>query len=250
MQELLASIGLSSPEIKAYECLLKTGVSSVGRIIKETNIPSSHIYDVLEKLISKGLASHYSARNVKYFEATDPSNLKKIYEEQKQELLDKEKQLKDKISMLQALVLNRNETEETNIRTYDGIAGIKSAIEKVLKVLKKDETYFVLGAPFVGNKKLNAFYREFHEQRVKKNIRFKIIYNKAAEEFARERKSSSLSEIRISYEDTPTELCIYSDYVQIIIFSQKPILLEVKNKEISQSFKEHFQKIWDVSQKI
>jgi hypothetical protein len=120
----------------------------------------------------------------------------------------------------------------------------------MLETLKEGETYYVLGAPLIGNKKLNAYYKDIHKRRIKKKIKFKIIYNKSAEKYAKEKRNLNLTEIKVADIDTPTELCIFSDYVQIIIFSRKPILLEIRNEETSKSFLKYFEIIWKISKKL
>lgn len=240
-QDILGKIGLNNAEVKVYETLIKIGTSTTGKIVKESNIPSSHIYEILNNLINKGLVDYHISKNKKYFEATNPENLLRIYEEKKNEVINNEKNIKDKINEL--IKLSTINEETTNVKIYESNQGIKTSISKMLEVLKKGETYYVLGAPIIGNKKLNAFYKEIHEQRIKKGIKFKIIYNASAKKFAEERKKNPLTEVRVLNIDTPTEFCIFQNYVQIILFS-KPLILEIRDQGTAKSFTEYFEILW------
>ena len=56
-KEYLIRIGLTDGEAKTYLALLKTGSSSVGPIVKEAKVAYSNIYDILDRLLEKGLIS-------------------------------------------------------------------------------------------------------------------------------------------------------------------------------------------------
>ena len=62
MRAMLGKIGLTPGEAEVYEALVELGLSSAGDIIKKANIASSKVYDVLHRLINKGLAS-YTIKN-------------------------------------------------------------------------------------------------------------------------------------------------------------------------------------------
>ena len=73
--ELLKEIGLTDSEIKVYVALLEIGSSSKGPIVDKSGVASSKIYELLEKLMQKGLVSQVIKSNVKYFEAAPPKRL-------------------------------------------------------------------------------------------------------------------------------------------------------------------------------
>ena len=56
--KILEEIGLTKGEIKVYLTLLKIGNTTSGRIINESGVSRSKVYDVLERLKQKGLAIH------------------------------------------------------------------------------------------------------------------------------------------------------------------------------------------------
>ena len=58
IHKYLTMVGLSEREARVYQALLHIGPSTITRIVNETAIPSSKIYDVLERLEHKGLVSY------------------------------------------------------------------------------------------------------------------------------------------------------------------------------------------------
>ena len=62
--ELLKEIGLTDSEIKVYIALLELGSSSKGPIVDKSHVASSKIYELLEKLMQKGLVTQVLKSNV------------------------------------------------------------------------------------------------------------------------------------------------------------------------------------------
>lgn len=239
---LYASIGLSPGEVATYRALLSLGESSTGKIIKQTGIPSSHIYSILQRLVNKGLVTYTLVRNTKRYCASDPACLQALYDERRRRIDAMEAAIHSEVRKLQSLGALVGERQD--VRIYEGSRGIKTSIEKMIATLDRGETYYVIGAPVIGNKTLNAYYVDVHERRIKKGIRFKIIYNSAAKAFAKERAKTPLTSARLLDIDTPTEICVFGDYVQIILFSQTPVLIEIHNHETANSFLAYFNILW------
>ena len=55
IENVLAEIGLTKGEISVYKALIKLGSSTAGPIIKEAKISPSKIYNIIERLLEKGL---------------------------------------------------------------------------------------------------------------------------------------------------------------------------------------------------
>ncbi|MFA6398795.1 MAG: helix-turn-helix domain-containing protein, partial [archaeon] len=69
---LLEKIGLSKGEIKVFLALNRLGESTVGKIVSESEVSKSKVYDILEKLIRKGLAGYIVREDTKYFFVNNP----------------------------------------------------------------------------------------------------------------------------------------------------------------------------------
>ncbi|HHU31822.1 MAG TPA: TrmB family transcriptional regulator [Clostridia bacterium] len=64
--ENIEKLGLSNYEARAYVCLLQNGSSYGNQISKKSGIPSAKIYDILSKLIQKGLVYPIEGNPVYY----------------------------------------------------------------------------------------------------------------------------------------------------------------------------------------
>src|SRR3989344_282919 len=138
---LLEQLGLEKSEIKVYVTLLELGLSTTGLIVKRSGVPSSRIYDVLESLIDKGLVSYAIIKNTKHFKSANPERLYELIDEKRKILSEKENELRKLLPELKKKqqIAEAVEKKEQKIQMFEGIKGIKTALENVLTTLKKGD---------------------------------------------------------------------------------------------------------------
>ncbi|MBI2146690.1 helix-turn-helix domain-containing protein [Candidatus Woesearchaeota archaeon] len=132
---LLEGIGLTKGGIKVYFALLELGPSTTGEIIKKAKVSRSKVYEMLERLIDKGLVSFVIKENTKYFEAADPEHILHYVQREKSLLEEKEEELR---KVLPALKEKQHFGRVPQTATvYEGIKGIKTMYSDVIYALKK-----------------------------------------------------------------------------------------------------------------
>ena len=136
--ERLAKVGLSKNEAMTYITMLSIGPASVASIARETGIERTAQYALLDKLISKGLASYILVGNVRHFQAADPRLLIRKLKEK----LDELKKLvgKPTITVLRYAedILSLNENE---LKTYLSLLKFREAkVSQIAKEAKIDRT--------------------------------------------------------------------------------------------------------------
>lgn len=89
---LLEKIGLSKAEIKVYLALLELGSTASGRIVKETELRKSTVYESIRRLQDKGLVSYVVKDSMRYFEAAQPGRILDFLAEEKRKLTETEKE--------------------------------------------------------------------------------------------------------------------------------------------------------------
>jgi len=72
INQALENLGFNEREIKIYLNLISEQNLTVLQISKRTNIDRTTIYDLLEKLMNKGIVSFFLQNNVKHFKALVP----------------------------------------------------------------------------------------------------------------------------------------------------------------------------------
>lgn len=84
--DILEEIGLSKREKDTYIALLELGQSHANEIVAKSNIPYSKIYEVLERLIKKGLVNSVVVDNRRQYSASDPNILMDYLKEKENKL--------------------------------------------------------------------------------------------------------------------------------------------------------------------
>ena len=147
MLDDLISIGLTSGEARVFLTLLKLGSAKVGQIVKDSNVSYSKVYNVLDRLSSKGLVSHIILGNVKYFNAVEPYRLEEYIKSKEQEV---RKQLETANKLIPELAKIADKNRQSDMaEIFIGDKGIRTAYEILLRdATSKDVLYYFY--PFEG----------------------------------------------------------------------------------------------------
>src|SRR3989338_9481442 len=162
----LESIGLTRNQSLVYLSLLKLGLTTAKNIIKESGLHRVIVYDGLEKLQQFGLVSFIIKDFKRYFQASKPKKLLDFLDE-KREVINK---IIPELENLEGM-----KKEEISASIYKGKEGIKTIHSEMLKEGKE---VYVLGAKGKVFSELPYFMPNFEKERIKRRIKFILIYSK------------------------------------------------------------------------
>lgn len=243
--DLLEEIGLTKSEVKVYLALLDLGSSTTGKIVDKSKASSSKIYEILDKLIQKGLVSFIIKSGVKHFEAASPERILDYMKEKEDKIHQQSKDLKELIPELELKQkLSRYKSEAT---IFKGVEGAKTAFDDILKTMKKGDTYHVLGAmgkdtPFFG------FIKQYHIRRSKKGIKLQILYGAEGKAWSEEIKHLPHTEIKFAPSQffSTASILMYANKTLITVGQTKDItLFRIESKEVTESFRTQFKLLWN-----
>lgn len=232
-EEALKELKLSDKEIKAYLALLMLGQSPVNIVSKKANINRVTTYDILKALIERGFVSYVIKSGVRYFEAVDPTKFIDDLKE-KQEKMQK---VLPELHSIRASILKKPEIE-----TYEGIQGLKSIFNDILKENK--ETWFI-GAPKMLDA-LEFYFPHFIKQKRKQNIFSKVI-TQDCKSMRKYKKEALKQYITMKFIDEFIGITkiIYGNKMAILTFKEKASIgIIINNKELVDTEKKLFKIIW------
>ncbi|HLC63307.1 MAG TPA: helix-turn-helix domain-containing protein [Candidatus Nanoarchaeia archaeon] len=242
---LLEKLGLTQGEVKVYLALNKLGESSIGSIGKGSKVSKSKIYDILDRLIEKGLVGYITKNGTKYFAANNPNMLLDYVEKKEHELgMTKKEVISD---ILPRLVRERNSSPGKRVaEIYEGFHGIKTIREELMTQFKPNDTLLVLGAPKIANLKWEGWFLDFHKKRIRRRINLKIIYNSDARKYGEIRKKMNLTYVRYLPDNlvSPNWIDIFPDKVLFVILLDNPLAFVVRDRALANSFKSYFSIMW------
>jgi len=244
----LEEIGLTDSEIKVYLALLKLGQTTAGPIVDEAKVTRSKIYDILERLKNKGLVGYITKESTKYFSAADPHNILH-YLEKKEEEIQEEKESVKKI-LPQLLLQYTTGGEKKIAEIFVGMKGMENAFNVLVNEFDSKEPYYAFGAGKGEDvEKIQLFFDRLHKKRSEKKVRSYIIFNETSRGLFKSQERSRLVEAKYLIQSTPVAINIYKDYTIIALLTKEPITFLIKNKEVSDSFKEYFKIMWNLAKK-
>jgi len=230
--EHLNQAGLTDNESKVYLALLDLGPSLAGEISRKAGLHRRTIYDVTEMLIKKGLIGYILKNNRKLFQASNPDRLLEIIKE-------KEDILSPIVQELQRKFTKTKEKEETNF--YKGREGLKNIFAEQLN----HKEILILGASPKAYDILQFYFGFYDKERKAKKIKTRIIASD------KKIKRIALSEIKYLPEkySNPVSINIYGDKTAIILWASEPLAIVIKNKEITEGYKNYFELMWKIAKK-
>jgi len=238
----LLKIGLTEGESKVYLALSELGSSSVGPIVKKSRVAYSNIYDILNRLIDKGIVSFIIKNKTKYFQAGPPSNLIQ-YLDKKQDEISKEKE--SLMRILPELDKLREIKPKQEAEVFLGKKGLRTAYEKLCKNgLKNDELLFFYIHEDKYAEESNLFYNSIVELVGKTKNRG--ICNSEYKNSWFAKKSSHLT-MKFSDLPLPGNIDIIKDKILLVSWGENIFSVLIHSQSLANNLKKYFNEMWSKS---
>ncbi len=237
--EILRKIGLSEGEIKVYSALLETGTTTINIIHEKVGIDRRNIYDIMNKLIERGLVSYVEENNKRKFQITHPSKIIGYIDEKKKEWDSSKEVIEKEIPEM----INIFNSKKSDIKTevYKGIEGVKAYFEDSLNY---PETYWIGGGRYLPKKYPN-FFIPWNKRRVKLKIQWHYLMRN---ELRKEYKPFEYEEVKFLPEEfsgAPTVIGVFGDKVGQLLLGEKMFVFVIESKELAENYKKYHKFLWD-----
>lgn len=245
--KVLEKGGLTKNESKIYLALLEIGQAKSGDILKKAGINSGKIYEILEKLKSKGLVCESKINKIKYFTASEPNELEEYAKKQREYAQEQERKIKEIIPQLKELKSTRK--LQTKTTTYFGYKGLKTIVKDILSKLKITDEIRAMGITEHKNKIYTSFWSLMNAKTAKNGIRSKYLFSDKEIFFNKTRKLKNCS-VRLLTIVIPTTISIFGkDKVLIMNYEEPSSFILIEDEKIAQSFICFFEQLWKIAKK-
>jgi predicted transcriptional regulator len=269
----LRRLGLSNGEARVYISLLGLHTpSKVGLIVKESHVSYSKVYDVLRRLIEKGLVSHIMINNIKYFSAVEPYRLFDYIQRKEAEIKQQRIVVEKIVSELTDLIERDREkakstTKKLQAEIFTGERSLRTAYEILLKDYNDDDQLVreknpIDAARYKKHEILRYFYpyddyhptatpfysRLYKFQKSRKNLSERGIGTAAFKEsrYFKEQVPKSVN-MRFVKFPLPSTMDIFKDKVLVVSWQSKPTGILITSNEIADHFKRYFDSLWVIA---
>jgi predicted transcriptional regulator len=245
--ESLRNIGLTEGEAKTYLAVLELGSTTKGPIVERAGVASSKIYELLDKLLKKGLVSQVIRSGVRYYESAPPARLLDYVEVKKETLREQEKAVKVLIPQLEVARSLAGIGSETQV--FKGMNGAKTSFDDILRTLKPGDAYYVIGI----SKFPPAFERfviHFHEERAKQGIKCTILVNEMASSIGEQLARLPLTTVAYLGKElfTPVVFIVYRDKTLISIALDE-VFIQIRSKNLADGLNAYARYLFSIARK-
>ena len=234
-QESLIEAGLTKNESKVYLALLKIGSASASEITRKSGVHRVNVYDVVERLMEKGLISMVTRSNKNYYTASNPEELLKMIENKKEMI---------KQAIPELLADYKNAPEKQDVHYFKGPDGVITAY---YMMLGEHKPICVIGS----SGKTRTFLKHRHAQWDKERFALKIPVRMLCYESVRGNNIGGKGDWKIRFlpdkYKNPALIDICGDLVVIILVTDNVQAIVIENKEIANAYMQYFKIMWNIA---
>jgi len=239
---IFEDIGLTKREINVYLALLELGSTTIGAILEKTQIPSSKIYEILNRLQDKGLVSYVKIDNKRHYQASDPKSILTFLDEKRNNISEVLPQLIEKQKFAK---------KKQSVEIYEGQKAIMNLLRNLIQDAKPKELYLAFTHTSEHEDKIiNLFYKNFIKRRTDKKLDIRLLANSHQRKMFQENYSSdelNQAKMRFTNFDFPHGMTIFRDYVITVTWKENPTAIKIKSEQIAEEFRNFFLQLWKIS---
>jgi HTH-type transcriptional regulator, sugar sensing transcriptional regulator len=239
----LGELGLTKGQISVYGAILELGIASINKIHEKTGLERRAIYDILNKLIEKGMVTYIVEKGRRTFRCTPPAIISQEIEK-KQQGLKELQQL-----MPQIIAVYTEKKTEVGAEIFRGNEAIKAMLEDALNY---NETYWIGGNSGIEGTPLKAWFSHWMQRRAEKKAKmFDLVdFGTFLEGYEPNKKQQNEKRLYF-YKQLPKQLSspmviiIYGNKVAQILWSKQSFAFVLESREIEESFMKYFNMFWE-----
>lgn len=244
MRDSLIEIGLTPGEVEVYLALLSLGETSTGKIVKQSKVSSSKVYDILERLQEKGLVAYFIKDGVKKYWATPLQRILDFLEEKKHKIESNQSEIKKLLPDFEKQIKENHDIPEAVI--YKGDKGPIIVLDDLNYQLMQGHEVIGFGTNDDGFEiHYPAKLKEHIKLGEKHNFKIRILFGKGVKSIHTFAKIRYLPREYV----TPIRTIICNNKTYIIDFSEPKTTIIIEKETIANSYREHFNMLWKLADK-
>ncbi len=238
----LKELGLSEGQISVYAAVLELGISTINKIQEKTGIERRNIYDILNKLIERGLITYTVEKGKRTYQCTHPNKLAEEIRQKEAAL----KELGEQIPQMEDLF----ELSKPEIRAevFRGNEAMKALLDEMLEY---DASYWIGGNSNVERTNLKNWFRHWMERRAEqKHMMYDLVDHGTYLDGLKPGDIQAHKKAHYKYCALPKDLAspmvmiIFGKRVAQVLWSNQPFAFVLESEEIRESFMKYFHYFW------
>ncbi len=229
--QALIDSGLTQNEARVYLAMLSLGSANVNAIARKAGVHRVNAYDLIERLIQKGLVSSSIKGTKHYYDPASPNELLKLSEQKHEEVK----------SIVPELMLEYDmRKEKQEVLVFKGPQGVMTAYNLMLA---EQQPLYALGGQGLNRKYLKHRHEQFEKERIERKIRVYGLYYESSREKRLERWGWKVKYLPDEFK-SPLMIDICGNLVVELLATDDIMAIVIKNKAIADGYRKHFNLMW------
>lgn len=250
MEQDLRKLGLTENEIKVYLSVVRIGETPVGGIINELKVHRQIAYNALDALEKRNMVVKTLKNGIYHFKISDPQLI--VENIKKQETIARR---------LAEAIQNESQKDqkESMVEIHEGVENVRRFFVNKFKAMPENSCFYILAGyakkyeEVLGKTFLHGEYNRIRRER-------KIYSKQLSTEELREEsldlydrlevdKNNILREYRFLpfHLSNPVTTTIYPDAVTYQLFYKNPTIIEIRNQELADSYRQYYDNLWKIA---
>ncbi len=240
--ESLKELDFSDGQVKVYSAVLELGISTLHKIQEKTGIERRNIYDILNKLIEKGLVTYTVEKGKRTYQCAHPHKIQEEIKKKQTGLSMLEKELPAMVSLFNL------SKPDIRAEVFRGNEAIKALLTEALEY---KASYWIGGNSGVENTSLKNWFGHWMQKRVeKKHVMYDLVDYGTYLSGLKPKDILKHKKVYYKYCSLPKELkspmviIIFGNKVAQVLWKEQPFAFVLESKEIKESFMKYFYYFW------
>jgi predicted transcriptional regulator len=239
----LQELGLTDKEARVYVALLPRADTGTSNLIKATGLHGQFVYQVLERLEELGLAKHVIQNGRKKFSAGSPERILSLVDEKRLSAQAVVRKLQESFTL----------KHEQSFEIFQGPNAFVAHEFALLEEMPDGGTIDVLGGG--GDTYISLLGEEANEyerRRIAKKVSIRYISTGGNHNYLKiMAQTRQFFDYRVLPQGAPgVNTDILMDKIVFHLFGEPVISFTFKNKEIADGYRQFFEVLWNLSNKI
>ncbi len=230
--EALVDSGLTANEAKVYVAMLNLGSSSVNSIARKASVHRVNAYDIIERLIQKGLVSSIVKGKKKFYEPASPERILTSLERKEDEF---------KTVLPQLMLDYELRKQKQDVYVFKGPDGVMTAYNMMLE---QGKNVYAIGVKGANRKYLKHRHIQWDKERKKKGMQVYALYAESNRNDKMEKDDTWHNKYLPDEFTSHFAIDICGEIVVMLLSSADIMAVVIKNKIVAEGYKRHFDFMW------
>ncbi len=237
--DILTKLGLSDGEVKVYKAILEIGVTTINNVHEKVGMDRRNIYDILNKLIERGLISYFDENGRRTFRVSNPDKLISYIEEKKSNLDNIKTEVENIIPEIKEMFNSKK--EKTFSEIFKGPEGMKAVWDDMLNY---KEIRWLASGMYVPNR-FPAFFKDWNKRRIAKKVGSYHLFRHEMRGEIPKNFCTTFKFLPKEFSGNAAVTVIYGDKVIQQLLGEEIQVFVIQSKELAENYKKYHQYLWD-----